>query len=165
MVSMLFGVLGIGANIVIYQQNSGKKLLLYKMVSDVLWALHYFSLYATSAGAIALIGLCREFVFFNQNKKWAKSNWWLVLFIMCSVASAVLTWKSIFSVLPAVASVISIISFWKNKPKLSRILAFPISTAMMTYDFYCLSFMGIVSECFTIFSSVVGIIRYSKNKN
>lgn len=165
MLSNLFGALGIGANAIIYQQKSGKKLLLFKLISDILWASHYFLLNANTAAAAGIIGIFRETVFYNQDKKWAKSKLWLVFFQICSIVSAFLTWKSIFSILPAVASVISVFSFWKNNPKLSRILAFPMSAAMLTYDITCLSYMGIVNEVLSLLSAAAGIIRFSKIKN
>jgi hypothetical protein len=36
MIATIVGVIGIGANMLIYQQKSGKKLLMYKMISDFL---------------------------------------------------------------------------------------------------------------------------------
>lgn len=156
------GVLGIIANMLIYQQKSGKKLILYKLISDILWALHYALLSAYSGAAIAVIGIFREIVFYNQDKKWAKSKLWLVFFLLCSVVSAAITWKSAYSILPAFASVLSVIGFWRANPRLSRGLSFPISFAMLTYDVTCNSYTGIVNEIFTLISSVIGIIRYSK---
>ena len=158
------GVLGIAANMIIYQQKKGKNLLLFKLVSDFLWFAHYFLLGAYSGAAIAVIGIFRESVFINQDKKWAKGRYWLIIFIICSMVSSIFTWKSIFSLLPAIGSVISVISFWKNNPKLARFLALAISACMMTYDIVCGSYMGIANEIFTICSALLGIFRYDRIK-
>ena len=56
MIINLIGVFGIAANILIYQQKSGKKLLIFKMLSDILWASHYFLLNANTAAAAAVVG-------------------------------------------------------------------------------------------------------------
>ena len=162
MLSTIFGALGIGANIFIYQQKSGKKLLVSKLISDILWAAHYFFIGAYSATAVAVIGIFRETVFFNQDKKWAKSRLWLVLFLLCSAVSALVTWRGFISVLPATGAVLSVISFWKNNPCFTRYLAFPISACMLTYDIFCHSHMGIANEILTLVSAVVGIIRFYK---
>ena len=69
MLATAIGALGILANCIIYQQKSGKGLLLCKLISDVLWLLHYLLLGAYSAAAVALIGGFREFVFYKENKK------------------------------------------------------------------------------------------------
>lgn len=160
MIAQLIGALGIGANVIIYQQKNSKRLLLFKLLSDVLWFAHYMLLGAYSGAAIAFIGIFREFVFMNQNKKWASGYWWLIFFMICSLGSSVLTWKNIFCLLPAAASILSVISFWKNKPRLARYLALVISACMLTYDIVCGSYMGIANEIFTICSAVFGIVRY-----
>ena len=164
MLASIFGVLGVIANILIYQQKSGKKLLLYKLVSDIIWALHYFMLSAYSGAAVSVIGVCRETVFYNQDKKWAKSKLWLVFFMLCSAVSAVLTWKNPFSILPAFASIVSIISFWRADPKLSRILAYPIAFAMITYAITCRSYFAIFSDCMVLVSTTIGIIRFRRKQ-
>ena len=165
MIINLIGALGVTANMLVYQQKSSKNLLIVKLISDFLWATHYFLLSANAAMAIAIIGIFREIVFYNQKKKWAKSNLWLVFFLSCSVVSAILTWKSFFSILPGIASFISVISFWSNNPRLSRYLAFPISVSMLIYDITCHSYMGITNDILILISATVCIIRYSAFKN
>lgn len=161
MLAFIVGALGVGANVFIYQQKGSKQLLLAKFVSDILWAMHYLLLNAYSAMAVAIIGIFRESIFMNQHRKWARSKWWLVFFLVCSVTSAVFTWKSVFSILPAVGSVLSVISFWRNQPNLTRYLAFPISLCMLIYDVTCYSYAGIINEIFTLVSATVGVIRYA----
>lgn len=46
-----------------------------------------------------------------------------------------------------------------GNPRLFRILVFPISGAMLTYDRTCDSYMGIVNEVLTILSAILGILR------
>ena len=153
------GAIGVALSVIIYQQNKGRKLLIYKLISDFVWALHYFLLGGVLGTVVALIGVVREFTFLNKDKKWAASKLWLVLFIVISVTAAILNWKNIFSILPAIASVISVFSFWVGNPKLSRILSFPISACMLIYDIPLKAVLGIVNEIFTCTSSIVGIIR------
>ncbi len=162
MLSIIAGLLGVGANVVIYQQHKKEKLLIWKLVSDVLWALHYFFLAAYSGTAVAVIGIFREISFYGQIKKPTKSKGLLIFFICISLISAVITWKNGFSILPAAASVISIISFWNGKPSVTRYLAFAISACMLTYDVYCHSYIGIGNEIFTICSAFIGVVRYRK---
>ena len=161
MLANIIGFIGIVANVLIYQQKTGKKLLTLKLISDVLWALHYFLIGAYSAVVIASVGIVRETVFFNQDKKWAKSRLWLLVFVALSITGSIFTWKGVYSFFPAIASVISVISFGLNKPKLSRILVFPISILMMIYDVVFLSYMGVLNECLTLTSTIIALIRYA----
>ena len=163
-IALIVGSLGICANVVIYQQKSGKYLLIYKLISDVIWAIHYFLLGGYSAMAVACIGIVRESIFLNKKHKWAQSNLWLLLFLLLSLGVAIITWKSLVNLLPATASVLSIFGFWRAKPKLSRILAYPISLCMITYDIFILSYMGIANELFTLLSTTVAITAATKRR-
>ena len=164
MISGIFGILGIGSTVLIYQQKTRKGLILSKLLSDVIWFLYYFSLSAYSGAAIAVIGMIRELVFINRQKKWAKHPFWLVFFLLLSFGCAYFTWKNIFSILPCIASAISVISFWIGKPGLSRILSFPISACMLTYNITCVAIIGVINEIFTVISSIIGFIRLDRKK-
>jgi len=171
MIAMLIGTLGITANCVIYQQKNSKNLLLWKLISDILWFFHYLFLGAYSGSAVALIGVFRELVFYKENQKGRKSLFYLLFFISITVFSAIFTWKGVISIFPAIASIISIIGFWKANPEISRVLAFPVSGLMLTYDLGCDSYVGIVNEVLTLFATTFAIIynlykrKVDKNEN
>lgn len=160
----LIGAMGIGANGLIYQQKTGKKLLLYKLLSDLLWAIHYLLLGGYSGFAVACIGVVRESIFLHQRFRWARSKGWLLLFAALAVVSAALTWKTPMNLLPAIASLLSVFGFWYNRPALSKILAFPISFCMLIYDFYVFSYMGIANEVITLLSATVAVVLLLKEK-
>ena len=160
----LVGALGIGANVLIYQQKTGKNLLIYKLISDIFWALHYLLLGGYSGFIVACIGIIRESVFLNQKHKWAQGKRWLIVFATLSVVSAIFTWKNPMNLLPMVASVLSVFGFWRQNPTLSKILAFPISICMLTYDLYVMSYMGIANEVFTLVSAMISVILLWKAK-
>ena len=164
MLSTIFGVLGMATTVLIYQQKTRKGLILSKLLSDVIWFLYYICLSAYSGAAIAVIGMIRELVFINRQKNWAKHPIWLVFFLVLSFVSAIITWKNIYSILPCIASAISVISFWIGNPKLSRKLSYPISACMLTYNVTCVAVIGVINEIFTVISSIIGTIRLDRKK-
>lgn len=157
--SWVFGILGMFTNILIYQQKTRKRLLLAKLGSDCCWGLHYGFLGAWSGMAICVIGTVRETIFINEKRKWARGKKWLIVFMALSVLSAIVTWKNAFSLLPAIGSILAVFSFWVGSPKLTRILAIPISTCFIIYDLFCYSYVGLINESIVIISTVVAIIR------
>ena len=163
--SNIFGFLGVLCTIVIYQQKSRKGLLLSKLSSDVIWFLHYLFLGAFSGAATAAIGMARELIFINRDKKWCKSILWLPFFIMVSIICTILTWKDLFCICTCIASILSVISFYFAIPKLSRTLAYPISASMLTYDIANLSIAGIVNEILSLTSSFIGYLRHDRKKS
>ena len=158
----IFGGLGVLFNALIYQQTSRKRILSTKRIADCLWTAHYVFLSAFSGAGICAIGILRETVFLKEDKKWAQGKRWLIFFLLLSIISAILTWKNAFSILPTAAAALSVFSFWKGDPKLTKILSYPISACFMIYNLTCLSYMGIVNEMIVLVSTTVGLIRILK---
>lgn len=160
MAASLVGLAGIIANIFIYQQKNRDRLLLNKLIADVIWLIHYRILGAYSGAAICAVGIIREIIFLNNRRKWARSKLWLLFFILLGIISAVLTWENAFSILPALASVLAIISFWIGNPKTTRLLQIPISSALLVYNVICLSYTGIINEILSFISIILAFIRF-----
>lgn len=156
----LVGLLGIICTLIIYQQKSRVGLLVAKLVSDVVWFAYYMLIYAYSGAAVAVIGMAREVIFINREKKWAKSPLWLVLFLALSVVSGIVTWKNAYSIFPCVASALAVIGFWIGRSKLSRFLSYPISVSMLVYAISNVAWLAIANEVMSICSSVIGNIRH-----
>ena len=160
----VIGAFGIGINLLIYQQKTKIRLLIFKLISDVVWAVHYLLLFAYSGLAIACIGILRELVFIKVDRRSRAGTACFIFFVIVTVASAVITWQSFYSLLPAIASIIAVISYYIAIPKLTRRFSFPISVLMGTYDVFVLSYTGIVNEILMVISSIIGIIRLDKKR-
>ena len=158
------GCAGIVTSMIIYQQKERKKLLVWKLISDICWLTQYLLLGAYSGAGIALVSMIRGLVFVNREKQWAKSRLWLYGFWTLSIVIGILTWKNLFSIFTMVASLVAITSFWIGNPKLSRVFSYPISVCMLIYDFNVSAISGIVNELLILISSTIGILRHDKNK-
>ncbi len=159
-------IVGIILNMLIYQQKDRAHLLRCKLLADSMALLSYLFLLAYTGAVVAALGMIRSIVFINRtHHKWASNPAWMYIFLALVIVSGIFTWKSIFSLLPMAASIISVISFWIGKPRISRILSFPISGLMMSYDFTVQAYIFIIGETMTIISSVLGIIRNDIKKS
>ena len=167
--AQVVGAIGILTSALIYQQKTRRRLIAFKLISDVIWGAHYAMLGAFSGMAICIIAVFRELIFINrEDKKWAQHIIWPIIFVSAALSTAALTWNGPISILPAVASATSVIGFWIGKPRLSRILVFPITALMITYDVLSGSYAGLLNEAISVTSTVIGIIRLDikkKNKN
>ena len=159
-VSEILGFIGVGLNAIVYQQKKRERLLIFKWISDWVWMFHYGLMYNFSGAAVAAIGIARESTFLVTDRKGIDRRPFLLVFLGCACFSVWLTWGGWFSVLPATASFLSVISFWQQKPRISRFLAIPISACMVTYSTIVGSWAGITNEVFTVTSTILGIIRH-----
>ena len=165
-ISEILGFIGVGLNAIVYQQKKRDRLLIFKWISDWVWMFHYGLMYNFSGAAVAAIGIARESTFLVTDRKGIDRRPFLLVFLGCACFSVWLTWGGWFSILPATASFLSVISFWQQKPGVSRLLALPISACMITYSIMVSSYAGIANEIFTISSTVIGIVRHDiKRKN
>ena len=164
LLSEILGFVGVALNVCVYQQKKRQRLLVFKLVSDIVWMFHYGLMGNFSGAAVATIGIARESTFLVTDKKNMDRRPFLLVFLFFACLSVWFTWGGWFSVLPATASLLSVISFWQQKPRVSRLLALPISACMITYSITVGSYAGIANEIFTISSTLIGIARHDLRK-
>ena len=165
-VAQIFGLIGIAVFLLCFQFKEMKTARKIKMAVDVIWAIHYFLLGGYPAFAINVICFFREIVFINNDKKFFSGKIWLYIFIAFNLASAVITWNDIFSLLPAITACIATYSFWQKNIKKARVLALTNNALMFTYDLTMenISYMGLVSETLAFGSVLIAIIRHAGKK-
>lgn len=166
-IAQVLGIIGIAVFLLCFQFKEMKTARKIKMAVDVIWATHYFLLGGYPAFAINVICFFREIVFINSDKKFFSHKIWLYVFIVFNLASAALTWKSIFSLLPAITACIATYSFWQRNIKKARVLALINNGLMFTYDITMenISYMGLVSETLAFGSVIIAMIRHGGRKN
>ena len=163
--AQICGIIGIAVFLLCFQFKEMKTARKIKMAVDVIWATHYFLLGGYPAFAINVICFFREIVFINSDKKFFSGKIWLYIFVVFNLASAALTWKNIFSILPALTACIATYSFWQKNIKKARVLALFNNGLMFTYDLTMekISYMGLMSETLAFFAVVTAMIRH-RNK-
>lgn len=157
--AQIVGFLGIVALVVCFQPKRMKNVLKLKLLCDVTWGLHYFLLGAYSGFATNVVCCIREIIFMSDRKIF-KSQLWLLVFVGFNIISAILTWKTVFNILPATASVLSTFAFWKKKVLLTRCIALMNNILMFTYDVAVASYFGIFAESLTFISVIIALIRH-----
>lgn len=168
--NILAQIFGIGAMVslfLIYQQKSRNKLIFAKLSADIFWVAHYFCLGGYAGMIPNFVGIFRETVFINrERKKWANLIIWPILFILINWALGFRTFNAWYNLLPITASTFVTISLWINNPKITKIISIPISTAFLIYDIFINSYIGIINEAISICSIVIYFLKQKgENKN
>lgn len=149
----------------IYQQKSRKKILFCKLSADIFWVLHYLCLGGFAGLIPNAVGIFRELIFINrENKKWANSILWPILFIAINWCLGFRTFYSLFNLLPILASTFVTVSLWINNPKLTKTISVPVSVAFMIYNIYIGSYVGVLNEAIAIFSIILFFLKKEKQK-
>lgn len=157
-VGQLIGFAAMAVSTIIYWQRRRKNRLILKLTTDVLWAAHHLMIFSYSAAATTSVAIFREIVFYNYDRKWAKSKLWCVVFSIVFVLASLMTWKDIYSIVPAVSSVLTTIAFGSKKITITRAFAFLASVGMLTYGIHYNSIATVINEFLTELSIIASII-------
>ena len=154
------GVLGIITTFMVYQQKERKRMLIWKLITDLVWILHYYLLGGYSACAITVVAIFRSIVFMNDDKKWAQGKKWLYIFLAASLVMSALAWQGPITLLTLFSSLISIVAYWMPNTGMTRFITLPAAVLYLVYTILCKSKEGFICELFLITSTIVGIFRH-----
>ncbi len=174
--AQIFGMIGMICNILVFQQKTHKKVLIWQFFAASVFAVNYFMLGAIVGGMLNTVGALRSVVFFFKEKTKANNIFWLIFFICAFAVSYPLTFLAfgtaptlknfIIELLPVLAMIIATISLRLGSAKAVRGLGLISSPMWLTYNCFSGSIGAIASEILNLISIAVGIIRFDiKRKN
>ncbi|MBQ7761348.1 MAG: YgjV family protein [Clostridia bacterium] len=169
-VAQLLGIVGMICNILVFQQKTHKRVLVWQFFAAISFSLNYFLLGAVVGGMLNLVGALRSVVFFFKEKTKANSIAWLIFFILAFAVSYPLTFlvfgteaiarNFIIELLPVLAMIIATISLRLGSAKAVRLLGLFSSPMWLVYNCFSGSFGAIASEILNLISIIVGIVRF-----
>ena len=162
-IGQTIGVLAIIVSALIYIQPNRYRMVFLKLVTDFLWVAHHILIFSYPAAATTGIAILREFILLPKGKN-NHNKAVLVVFSALFAATAVFTWKDSFSVLPAIASVLSTVAFGSSKIRLIRIFAFMSSVCMFVYGLHYFSIPTIINEILVEGSIIFSLVQEKKAK-
>ena len=160
-------VLGIAATIITgisYQMNSKRSLLLVQTIATLCTCLAYLFLGAASGFALNIVCIVRNVVFYFQKNTGKTPLLTASLLALCMVVIGVFSWQGPVSLLIIVALAANTVFLSFGDPQLLRKSILGTSTMVLLYNVFVFSLGGIANEALAIISSIVGIIRFRKEK-
>ena len=164
---LLFQALGLLGSLLVIgsvQFNSRKVILVAQAAASVLWIVHYGYLGATTALCTNFVSFARSVIFYNNDKKWARSRFWLLLFILLFALNSALTWEGWRSILPGVAMICTTLALWVKNTKHTRLLYLINSPFWLSYNLICRSYSCALTETFALVSYIAAVWRYDIRK-
>ncbi len=160
MLAQIIGYVAVTIGVVLFVSTRRKTLLLLKMLSDLLWTVNMLFLGLYSGAALCGISACRSFVFYHrEDKKWAKSNAWLVFFLAATLVSPIMTWEGPISLLPAFGSVLACLGYFARRPLVIKALNLPGVSCWCLYGLLSANYPSAINEAISLFSLLVGLVR------
>lgn len=159
-IGTIIGWIAAAICLLLYVSKKRERIFAIKLSTDFLWITNMLLLGLYTGLVVQAIAVGRSLVFSQRGKaKWADHPFWLVLFIALTLISPILTWAGPVSLLPAIGSVTSTLSFYCKRPQHIRYFALPTCILWGAYGLLCQNYPSMVSNIFSLISAIVGIWR------
>ena len=160
-----FGIVLSFVGFFIYLAKTRRGILTAKLICDVGYCIQQIMIGATTGALINAIAIFREIVFYYRgDKQWASHRFWLYLFVVVMGLSPLPTWMGPVSLLPAVGSMVAVISFYCQNTQHTRILGFLAMIPWLLYAMIITNYGVILTTVIQLISAALGYIRDSRKK-
>lgn len=170
LIAQIISIFAMAMNVLSFQNKVKRNAIAFQFFGGLLFSVSFFMLGAFVGGLLNLIGVARSIVYINEERFKAKNPIWLVIFITLYFVSYVLTFtvfgkdfnftSMLIELLPVIGMIATNISFAMNGAKAIRFLGLISSPSWLIYNIVNLSLGAILCEVFSIFSIIIGIIRF-----
>jgi len=148
-----------------FQQRTKGKLLLFAIISNILTITQYVLLNASTGATLELVNTVRNMIFYQYEKQKRKHS--IVLLVLLSIViifAGIVSWHSIFSIIPIIITVIYTYGLWQGKLLVTKVLAVIYSVGMVIYNIAVSAYMGALASTIVGVSIIISIVRYKDDK-
>lgn len=164
-ISQFFAALAIVLSLISMQQKKKTQILNINTLSAVSAMLHYLFLGAWTGVATKIISTTRNAVATYEAYNNKTSKILPFVFIGFYVVCGVLTYESVFSLLPIISTCIFTLAVYLGNEKTIRYIAGIGSALWLVYNVHIFSVVGAISEMIFIISDLIAIWRFRKRGN
>lgn len=147
-----------------FQMKSAKGLLLMQIFVATVFSVHYFLIGAMPAAVMNVVGIIRTAVFYFKDKKFYNPKVYPLLFAIIMLGFGIYSWVGWYSIFVVAGLVIHTMCLPMKNPQHIRWSILVTSPMVLIYDIFELSVGGIIYESMVIISSIIGIVRFRKNR-
>ena len=164
-IAQIIGVIGAGLAMLAAQMREKKKYLIFYAISYGFFVINMILLKAYS-GAINCVILTILTIISTKYEKKKFPIWLAILFGIIILIGDIITYNSIFSLLPAVASYIYLFILLSKNMKMVRKSTVVLRLLWAIYDFIVKAYTTFALDIFSFISSLIAIYRLDiKNKS
>ena len=160
LIGEICGGIGVAVGFLIFQQKKRSRILLLKLICDILWGLHFLLLQAYTGVALSVVAAAREILFATIGAKDGKKPLPLLfVFLVLNAGGVILVWNSPWSVCSLISGCLATLAFWQTAPTKIKVLSLFVCASQMTYAIGIGSRSALVNEIITVGSITLFFIR------
>ncbi len=168
-ITQVLGIVAFIMSALSFQAKSFKAINVFKIISYILFTVHYFMLPAYTGMITNVTSCIRGFVYIWLVEKSRSTKWAQVLFSLLFIGIGIATWDGIVCIFAIMGAVVQTVAHGIENPAKLRLINLPTCFMWMFYNIYYFSLGGLFSDIFSLISIVIAMIRldlpeYKKNK-
>ena len=162
---------GIGAvAIILLIYSSAKKvgrkpLLIFNILINLLWAVHYIMLDARSGCVCSIIAAAMIFAsYFKGNNKFMASPVVPIIFSIIFIVFGLITYQNPVSIIPIVGNILVTIAFWNDTEYKIKSIFVVVAFMWTVYGGLISSVISVIGQSMSFFTNLSYVIRHRKAK-
>ena len=159
--------LGIIATIITfisYQVNTKSKLLIIQTTATLCTCLSFLFLGASTGFALNIVCIARNVAFYFQKDKSVTHTVTAIALSVTMIVLGILSWQGPVSLLIMIALAANTLFMATGNPQLLRKSVIVTCSMILVYNAIVFSIGGMANEGISIVSSIIGIVRFRKEK-
>ena len=134
LIGQALGVVAVILGFITYQMKSPKALLIVNLITCGVFCAHYLLIGAVSAAVMNGIGIVRNVIYTNRDKKVFSSPAWPFIFAVIMLVGGLLSWQDWRSVLVVVALVLNTLALSLKNAQHIRFFLLITCPMVLIYD-------------------------------
>lgn len=151
----IFGIIGLIYSAVAYHKKEKKDILKLLIISNSLSLIQYIFLQAYTGCITIIISIIRNIIALKKKNK--NENIILAIFIILYIVMGIITYNSIFSILPIIASIIYVIGIWNGNENIIRKTGLINMYLWLIYSISTFAVAGAIQNIILIISTHIAI--------
>lgn len=155
----IIGGLGILASVISFQCKRHNRILFFRTLNELMFAVQYFLLGAYTGMMMNILGSIRNIIFTKKVAQNKNTTAGAVIFSASFFLFGLLTYQGSKSILIIIAKILSTLAYGNKNTTVVRCLILITSASWLIYNYCVGSAAGILCEAFTLLSLIAGIAR------
>lgn len=163
-IPFIIGILAVAAFLFSYQQKKRANIILFNVISRVLYIIQYCLLGAFSGAVLDVLGTGSSIAAGQSERVRIRRFKWVILTLVNAaiITAGLLLYENIFSLFPIVGVLLHTSAFWIKNERIIRIVSLLGSPFWFVYNLTSLAYGSAIGDILTMVSIIIAMIRYRR---
>lgn len=163
-IGQLLGIVATVITFISYQVNTKSRLLIIQTTATLCTCLSFLFLGASTGFALNIVCIIRNVAFYFQKDKSVVHTVTAIALSVAMIVLGIFSWQGPVSLLIMIALAANTLFMATGNPQLLRKSVIVTCSMILVYNAIVFSIGGMANEGISIVSSIIGIVRFRKEK-